>query len=91
MARKARSFNKKRLFKKFQQHENDTGSPEVQVAIMTKRVTQLTKHLKTHAGDNSSKRGLLQIVNKRKRLLDYLKKEDEKRYKKLTKSLKLKT
>lgn len=91
MARKSGAFDKKRVVSKFRQHDKDTGSPEVQVAIMTKRITQLTMHLKEHKKDNSSKRGLLQIVNKRRKLMDYLKREDEKRYKSLAKQLKLKT
>ena len=58
----------------------DTGSPEVQVAILTERITNLTEHFKTHAKDNHSRRGLLMLVNKRRSLLDYLKREDEARY-----------
>jgi small subunit ribosomal protein S15 len=58
----------------------DTGSPEVQVAILTERINNLTGHFKTHAKDNHSRRGLLMLVNKRRRLLDYLKKEDAERY-----------
>ena len=58
----------------------DTGSPEVQVAILTERITNLTDHFKTHAKDNHSRRGLLMMVNKRRSLLDYLKKEDSSRY-----------
>ena len=60
--------------------EGDTGSPEVQVAILTERITNLTEHFKTHAKDNHSRRGLLMLVNKRRSLLDYLKKEDAERY-----------
>jgi small subunit ribosomal protein S15 len=60
--------------------DNDTGSPEVQVAILTTRINQLTDHFKTHAKDNHSRRGLLTMVNKRRSLLDYLKREDAKRY-----------
>jgi len=59
---------------------NDTGSPEVQVAILTERITNLTEHFKTHAKDNHSRRGLLVLVNKRRSLLDYLKKKDAARY-----------
>ena len=58
----------------------DTGSPEVQVAILTERINNLTGHFKTHAKDNHSRRGLLMLVNKRRSLLDYLKKEDSSRY-----------
>lgn len=60
--------------------EGDTGSPEVQVAILTERINNLTGHFKTHAKDNHSRRGLLMLVNKRRSLLDYLKKEDSGRY-----------
>jgi len=60
--------------------DGDTGSPEVQVAILTERITNLTEHFKTHAKDNHSRRGLLMLVNKRRRLLDYLKKKDADRY-----------
>jgi small subunit ribosomal protein S15 len=58
----------------------DTGSPEVQIAILTERITNLTEHFKTHAKDNHSRRGLLMLVNKRRSLLDYLKRKDEPRY-----------
>ena len=58
----------------------DTGSPEVQVAILTERISNLTEHFKTHAKDNHSRRGLLMLVNKRRSLLDYLKREDNERY-----------
>ena len=61
-------------------HENDTGSPEVQVAILTARIKQLTEHLKEHSHDNHSRRGLLKMVGKRRKLLDYLKKKDIERY-----------
>ena len=60
--------------------DNDTGSPEVQVAILTTRINQLTDHFKMHAKDNHSRRGLLMMVNKRRSLLDYLKREDSARY-----------
>ena len=62
------------------QSANDTGSPEVQVAILTERISNLTGHFKTHAKDNHSRRGLLVLVNKRRSLLDYLKREDADRY-----------
>ena len=62
------------------QSSGDTGSPEVQVAILTERITNLTEHFKTHAKDNHSRRGLLMLVNKRRSLLDYLKGEDNARY-----------
>lgn len=60
--------------------ETDTGSPEVQVAVLTKRIGDLTEHLKVHAKDHHSRRGLLQMVGKRRRLLDYLRKKDVERY-----------
>ena len=60
--------------------EGDTGSPEVQVSILTERIVNLTEHFKTHAKDNHSRRGLLMMVNKRRSLLDFLRKEDEARY-----------
>ena len=61
-------------------HETDTGSPEVQIAILTERITQLTEHLKIHQKDNHSRRGLLKMVGKRRSLLDYLAKKDIERY-----------
>jgi len=68
------------LVKEHGRESGDTGSPEVQVAILTERITNLTEHFKTHAKDNHSRRGLLMLVNKRRSLLDYLKKKDEGRY-----------
>jgi small subunit ribosomal protein S15 len=62
------------------QNKGDTGSPEVQVAILTERINNLTDHFKTHAKDNHSRRGLLMMVNKRRSLLDYLRREDSERY-----------
>jgi small subunit ribosomal protein S15 len=62
------------------QSKGDTGSPEVQVAILTERINNLTEHFKTHAKDNHSRRGLLMMVNKRRSLLDYIRKEDSDRY-----------
>ena len=61
-------------------HENDTGSPEVQIAILTERINQLTEHLKVHAHDNHSRRGLYKMIGKRRSLLDYLMKKDIERY-----------
>ena len=78
------------LIKKFQTHKDDTGSPEVQIAILTKEIDQVSEHLKIHRKDNHSRRGLLKMVGNRRRLLRYLKNEDEKRYDKLTEKLKLK-
>ncbi|MBO9582023.1 MAG: 30S ribosomal protein S15 [Sphingobium sp.] len=71
---------KTELVKDNAQHEGDTGSPEVQVAILTERISNLTEHFKDHHKDNHSRRGLLMMVNKRRSLLDYLKKKDEGRY-----------
>lgn len=81
------SERKKEIIQKFRQHEGDTGSPEVQVAILTERITYLTEHFKTHKQDHHSRRGLLKLVGQRRRLLDYLKKKDFKRYSNLIKSL----
>ena len=64
-------------------HETDTGSPEVQIAILTERINQLTEHLKVHAHDNHSRRGLYKMVGKRRNLLDYLQKKDIERYRAL--------
>ena len=64
-------------------HESDTGSPEVQVAILTERINQLTEHLKVHKKDHHSRRGLLMLVGRRRRLLDYLKRNDVERYRAL--------
>lgn len=61
-------------------HQDDTGSPEVQVALLTNRITELTEHFKVHSKDHASRRGLLQLVGRRRRLLDYLKKQDFERY-----------
>ena len=72
--------NKTKLIKEHGREKNDTGSPEVQVAILTSRIKTLTEHFKTHAKDNHSRRGLLMMVNKRRSLLDYLRKKDEQRY-----------
>jgi small subunit ribosomal protein S15 len=71
---------KQELIKKHARGADDTGSPEVQVAILTERIVNLTEHFKTHAKDNHSRRGLLMLVNKRRSLLDYLKREDAARY-----------
>ena len=71
---------KQELIKDNARGSADTGSPEVQVAILTERITNLTEHFKTHAKDNHSRRGLLMLVNKRRSLLDYLKRKDEDRY-----------
>ncbi len=71
----------------YQRGENDTGSPEVQVALLTARIQYLTDHFKTHKKDLHSRRGLLKLVNQRRKLLSYLKKKDEQRYQDLIKRL----
>mgnify|MGYP001767873862 FL=1 len=71
---------KAQIIKTSRLHDADTGSPEVQVSILTERISKLSDHLKNHKKDNHSRRGLLQLVNKRRRLLSYLKKKDEDRY-----------
>jgi len=78
------------IIKKYKLHTEDTGSPEVQVAIFTEKIDELAKHLKKNKKDNHSRRGLLGMVSKRKRLLAYLKRSDEKRYRSITKKLGLK-
>jgi small subunit ribosomal protein S15 len=75
------------LVKEYATKEGDTGSPEVQVAILTERITNLTGHFKTHAKDNHSRRGLLKMVSARRGLLDYVKSKDEERYKTLIQRL----
>lgn len=82
--------NKERIIKKFQSHASDTGSPQVQIAILSEEIKQLTKHLQEHRKDHSSRRGLLKKVCERRRLLKYLQKEDEKAFKDLSEKLKLK-
>jgi len=71
---------KEALIKEHARSEGDTGSPEVQVALLTERITNLSSHFKTHAKDNHSRRGLIKMVNNRRSLLDYLRKEDGDRY-----------
>ena len=71
---------KQELIKEYATKEGDTGSPEVQVAILSERITNLTDHLKTHGKDNHSRRGLLMMVGQRRRLLDYTKKKSQQRY-----------
>ena len=81
---------KQNVVKEFKAHDTDTGSPAVQVAILTKQIEELTTHLKKHRKDNHSRRGLLKMVGKRKKLLDYLSKKDNKTYNSLIKKLGLK-
>jgi len=78
---------KTELIGSFKTHEGDTGSPEVQVAILSERINYLTEHFKSHAKDHHSRRGLLMLVGKRRRLLDYLKTKDVQRYADLIKKL----
>ena len=74
---------------KYKRHEGDTGSPEVQVALLTDRINLLTEHFKIHQKDHHSRRGLLKLVGQRRRLLDYLKKKDLEKYRKMIKELNL--
>ena len=80
---------KAQIVKKFALHEGDTGSPEVQIALLSEQIEDLSEHLKVHKKDNHSRRGLLQMVGKRRRLLQYLKDNEEERYNTLAKKLKL--
>ena len=81
---------KEKVTKEIKRHEKDTGSPEYQIALFTERIKKLTNHLKKNKKDNHSRRGLLKIVSKRKKLMGYLKGKDAKRYKKLIAGLGLK-
>lgn len=74
---------KKELIAEYATGKNDTGSPEVQVAVLSERITNLTEHFKTHAKDNHSRRGMIRMVSERRSLLDYVKKTDVKRYESL--------
>lgn len=75
------SDKKKSIIEKFRLHETDTGSPEVQIALLSERIGYLTEHFKVHKKDHHSRRGLLKLVGKRRRLLDYLKAKNVERYK----------
>jgi small subunit ribosomal protein S15 len=81
--------NKAQVVATFKRHEKDTGSPEVQVALITKRIEYLADHFKTHKKDHHSRRGLLKLVGQRRRLLDYLKRTDVERYRKVVADLEL--
>ena len=81
--------NKQDIIARFAQGDGDTGSPEVQIALLTRRISHLTEHLKEHKGDHHSRRGLLMLVGQRRRLLNYLKKKDIERYRKLIAELEL--
>jgi small subunit ribosomal protein S15 len=74
---------KKEIIEKHKTHDKDTGSPEVQIALLTQRINYLTEHFKTHKKDHHSRQGLLRIVNQRRRLLNYLRRNDPPRYRKL--------
>jgi len=82
--------DKQKIIEKFAQNKGDTGSPEVQVALLTQKITRLTEHLDINKKDDHSRRGLLKVIAKRRRMLNYLLKLDDKRYKKLIKALGLK-
>ncbi len=77
------------IIKEFEMHEGDTGSPEVQIALLTSRIEYLTEHFKTHAKDFHSRTGLLKLVGQRRKLLNYLKKKDIQRYREILKRLNL--
>lgn len=81
------SIDTGKIINEFKRGESDTGSPEVQVALLTARIEQLTEHFKVHKKDHHSRRGLLQLVNRRRSLLDYLKRKDSERYKGLIEKL----
>jgi len=80
---------KQKIIEKFRTHASDTGSPQVQIAILTSEIEMLTKHLRDHKKDYSSRRGLIKKVNERRRLLKYLEREDQKAHKKLVEALEL--
>ena len=82
-------MEKQEIIKKFAAHEGDTGSPEVQIALLTERINHLNEHLKEHQHDNHSRRGLLKMVGKRRGLLDYLKAKDIERYRAVVAELEL--
>ena len=83
------TVRKQETIGKYKQHDSDTGSPEVQIALLTERIAHLTEHLKTNNKDHHSRRGLLKMVGQRRSLLDYLKRKDGGRYKKLIEQLAL--
>ncbi len=74
---------KQQIIKDFRAHETDTGSPEVQIAILTDRISHLTEHLKVHKGDHHTRRGLMKLIGQRRRLLDYVQRDDVERYRSL--------
>ena len=78
---------KKKIMKQMERHDGDTGSPEVQVVLLSERIKELSAHLKDHKKDHHSRRGLLKMVNKRRKLLLYIRKKDEEKYRSLTSKL----
>ena len=80
---------KQELINLYKREENDTGSPEVQIALLTERIAELTEHLKAHKNDNHSRRGLLKMIGKRRNLLNYLAEKDVERYREIAKKLSL--
>ena len=80
---------KQEIINTYKREENDTGSPEVQIALLTERISELTEHLKVHPKDNHSRRGLLKMVGKRRNLLNYLSKKDIQRYRDIAQKLSL--
>ena len=82
-------MNKQEIIKEFGRKEGDTGSPEVQIALLTERINELTEHLKVHKKDNHSRRGLFKMVGTRRNLLNYLAKKDVQRYRDIVEKLKL--
>lgn len=80
-------FDKNDIIQKYQKHENDRGSAPVQIALLTERINQLTRHFRNHKKDHHSRRGLLKMVGRRRRLLDYLKRTDRERYRQLIEDL----
>ena len=81
---------KNAIIRKYQTHKDDTGSPEVQIAILSREIEMVSEHLKVHRKDNHSRRGLLKMVGNRRRLLRYLRNEDQKRFEKIAEKLKIK-
>lgn len=80
---------RRQIIEQFRQHPRDTGSPEVQIALLSQRINSLTEHLKTHRKDYASRRGLIMMVNQRRRLLNYLSRRDPERYRQVVERLKL--
>ena len=74
---------KQQIIKEYQAHDTDTGSPEVQIALLTDRIAHLTEHLKVHKGDHHTRRGLMKLIGQRRRLLDYVQRDDVERYRAL--------